>query len=47
MLLVAVLLPPIPAFMERNMGRDLIINALRRFAIELPGSVYVVWITTR
>jgi len=46
-ILLAFFLPPIAVFLNKGVGKDLIINILLCLAFYLPGSIHAIWVVTR
>jgi len=46
-ILLAFFLPPVAVFLNKGVGKDLLINILLCFAFYLPGSLHAIWVVTR
>ena len=46
-IILAIFLPPVAVFLEKGLGKDLVINILLCFLFVIPGVIHALWILLR
>ena len=44
MIILAILLPPIAVFLQKGVGKDLLINIILCFFFFFPGTIHALWL---
>lgn len=47
LIILALILPPVAVFLEKGIGKDLLINIILCLILFLPGIVHALWLVTK
>ena len=47
LIIIAILLPPLAVFLNKGVGKDLLINIVLCLLFWIPGLVHALWVVTR
>ncbi len=47
LIILAIFLPPVAVFLEKGVGKDLLINIILCLLFFLPGVIHALWLVTR
>ncbi len=47
LIILAIFLPPVAVFLEKGVGKDLLINIILCLLFFLPGVIHALWVVTR